>query len=53
MDVGEFLDWLNIVEYVFEYYDSSEHEKVKLMAIKMCKNASIGGKIKETLVKRW
>ena len=41
MDVDEFLDRLNIVEYVFEYYDYSEHEKVKLMAIKMCKNASI------------
>ena len=27
-----------MVEHVFEYYDPHEHEKLKLMAIKMCKN---------------
>ena len=37
----EFLDWLNMVEHVFEYYDPLECEKVNLVAIKMCKNASI------------
>ena len=41
MDPDEFLDWLNMVEHVFENYDPLEHEKVKLVAIKMCKNASI------------
>ena len=41
MDADEFLDWLNMVEHVFKYYDSLEYEKVKLVAIKMCKNASI------------
>ena len=41
MDLDEFLDWLNMVEYVFEYYDPPESEKVKLVAIKMCNNASI------------
>ena len=41
MDPDEFLDWLNMVEHVFEYYDSPEREKVKLVATKMCKNASI------------
>ena len=41
MDLDEFLDWLNMVEYVFEYYDSPEREKVKLVATKTCKNASI------------
>ena len=41
MDVGEFLNWLNMVEHVFGYYDPSEHKKVKLVAIKMCNNASI------------
>ena len=28
-------------EHVFEYYDPLEREKVKLVGIKMCKNASI------------
>ena len=41
MDDGEFLDWLNMVEHVFRYYDPPEHKKVKLVAIKMTKNASI------------
>ena len=41
MDPDEFLDWLNMVEHVFEYHDPFEHEKMKLVAIKMCKNASI------------
>ena len=41
MDLNEFLDWLNMVEHVFEYYDLPEREKMKLVAIKMCKNASI------------
>ena len=30
-----------MVEHVFEYYDPPECEKVKLVAIKMCKNACI------------
>ena len=41
MDADECLDWLNIVEHVFEYYDPPEREKVKLVAIKMCKNGCI------------
>ena len=41
MHVDDFLDWINIVERVFEYCDPSEHKKVKLLTIKMCKNASI------------
>ena len=41
MDLDEFLDWLITVEHVFENYNPLEHEKVKLVAIKMCKNASI------------
>ena len=41
MDPDEFLDWLNMVEHVFENYDPLKREKVKLVAIKMCKNASI------------
>ena len=41
IDVDEFLDWLNMAEHIFEYYDSLERENVKLVALKMCKNASI------------
>ena len=40
MHADDFLDWLNTVERVFEYYDPPERQKVKLMAIKMRKNAS-------------
>ena len=40
MHADEFLDWLNTVERVFEYYDPPERQKVKLVAIKMRKNAS-------------
>ena len=41
MDAGEFLKLLNMMEHVFGYYDPPENKKVKLVAIKMCKNASI------------
>ena len=41
MDADEFLDWLNMVEHVFDYYNPLESEKVKLVTIKMCKNACI------------
>ena len=27
MDAGEFLDWLNMVEHVFMYYDPPQREK--------------------------
>ena len=40
MHADDFLDWLNTVERVFEYYDPPERQKVKLVAIKMRKNAS-------------
>ena len=30
MDANEFLDWLNMVEHVFEYYDPPEHEKSEI-----------------------
>ena len=30
-----------MVEHAFEYYGPPEYKKVKLVAIKMCKNASI------------
>ena len=40
MHVDDFLDWLNTVERVFEYCDPHERQKVKLVAIKMRKNAS-------------
>ena len=34
-----------MVEHVFEYYEPLKRVKVKLVAIKMCKNASIWWKI--------
>jgi hypothetical protein len=37
----EFIDWLNTVERVFEYQDVPEEEKVKIVAIKLKKHASI------------
>ena len=49
MDLDEFLELLNMVEYVFEYYGPLESEKVKLVAIKIYNNASIWWKN----LKRW
>ena len=40
MNADDFLDWLNTVEHVFEYCDPPKRQKVKLVAIKMFKNAS-------------
>ena len=37
----EFIDWLNTVERVFDYQDVPEEEKVKIVAIKLKKHASI------------
>lgn len=37
----EFIDWLNTVEQVFDYKEDLEHRKVKLVAIKLRKHASI------------
>ena len=40
MPADDFFDWLNTVERVFEYCDTPKQQKVKLVAIKMCNNAS-------------
>ena len=40
MHADDFLYWFNTVERVFEYNDPPEWQKVKLVAIKMSKNAS-------------
>jgi hypothetical protein len=37
----EFIDWLNMVERVSEYEDIPEEEKMKIIAIKLKKHASI------------
>lgn len=37
----EFIDWLLTVERIFEYKDVPEHRKVKIVAIKLKKHASI------------
>jgi len=41
LDPEGFLDWLSIVERVFEYKDVLEDEKVKLVALKPRKYASL------------
>ena len=41
IDIDEFLDLLNMAENVSKYYDPLERKRVKLVAIKMCKSASI------------
>ena len=37
----EFIDWMNTVERVFEYKDVLNDKKVNLVALKLCKYASI------------
>ena len=37
----EFIDWLNTVERVFEYNDVHDQQKVKLVAVKLKKYASL------------
>ncbi|XP_071708258.1 uncharacterized protein [Rutidosis leptorrhynchoides] len=41
MQPDDFLDWLNTVERVFDIKDIPEHLKVKLVAIKLRKHASL------------
>jgi len=41
LDSDLFLDWLWMVERVFDYKDVSEEKKVKLVALKLRKYASI------------
>ena len=41
LNLGHFLDWLQTVERVFEYKDIPDDKKVKLVALKLRKYASI------------
>ena len=41
LDPEEFLDWLHTVECVFEYKDIPEDNKVKVLALRHCKYASL------------
>ncbi|CAL2280662.1 unnamed protein product [Prunus armeniaca] len=41
MQPEEFMDWLNNVERIFDYKDVAEDRRVKLVAIKLKKHASI------------
>ena len=41
MQPEEFVDWLNIMERIFEYGNAPENRKVKLVAIKLKKHASL------------
>ena len=36
----KFLDWINFVEELFEYFDTSDRRKVRLVTIKFRKYAS-------------
>ena len=39
MHLDDFLDWLNIVESVFEFCDTPQHKNVKILAVKLRKNS--------------
>ena len=41
LNPDEFKDWMNTVERVFEYKGVSDDKQVKLVALKLCKYASI------------
>ena len=45
LDPEEFVDWMHTVERVFEYKDVQEDKKVKLVALRLRKYASLGGRI--------
>lgn len=45
MDPNEFLDWLYKIKLVFEYEDHSEEKKVKMVALKLRKYASLWWRI--------
>ena len=40
VNLGDFLEWLNIVERVLEFHEPPEAKKVKLVAIKLRRNTS-------------
>jgi len=41
IDPDEFVEWLNTVERIFEYKDILEDKKVKLLAVRLRKYASL------------
>jgi len=41
LNSNDFVDWLSTVERVFEYKDIPDDKKVKLVALKLCRYASI------------
>ena len=41
LDVDDFVEWLRIVEKVFDYQHTPEHKKVKIVALKFRMYASI------------
>ena len=40
INVDDFIDWLNIVERIFDFHEPPEQKKVKLVALKLRRNAS-------------
>jgi len=43
LDTDVFLDWLQTVERVFEFKDIPDERKVKFVALKLRRYASVGG----------
>jgi len=41
LDPDEFLEWLQTVERIFDYKEISDGKKVKLVALRLCKYASL------------
>jgi len=41
LDPDEILEWLHTVERIFEYKEVPEDKKVKLVALRLCKYASL------------
>lgn len=41
MQLDDFIDWLTTVERIFDFKDVPENHKVKIVAIKLRKHASI------------
>ena len=41
LNLDDFVEWMNVVERVFEYKDIPDYKKVKLIALKLRRYASI------------
>ena len=53
LDPEEFLDWLQTIEHVFYYKDVPKHKKVKLVALRLRKYASLQVRERKFEVRMW